>query len=67
MQISRIPGASGELSGQTVAIAGNNAVVCHACVNENGSGVGKWTVPKIGVLQVRQKQVWSPLRTRAMP
>ena len=67
-----------ELSGQTVAIAGNNAIACHPRVNENGGGVGKWSVSKIGV--VRQKRgadgkrlarqafkVWSPLRTRAMP
>jgi ketosteroid isomerase-like protein len=45
-----------ELSKQTVAIAGNNAIVRHAWESESGSGDGKWNVSKIGVLQVWQKQ-----------
>ncbi len=44
-----------ELSKQTVAIAGDNAIVRHAWESESGSGDGKWTVSKIGVLQVWQK------------
>jgi ketosteroid isomerase-like protein len=45
-----------ELSKQTVAVAGNDAIVRHAWESESGSGDGKWTVSKIGVLQVWQKQ-----------
>lgn len=45
-----------ELSKQTVAIAGNNAIVRHAWESESGTGDGKWNVAKIGVLQVWQKQ-----------
>lgn len=45
-----------ELSKQTVAIAGNNAIVRHAWESESGTGDGKWNVSKIGVLQVWQKQ-----------
>ena len=45
-----------ELSKQTVAVAGNNAIVRHAWESESGSGDGKWNVSKIGVLQVWQKE-----------
>lgn len=45
-----------ELSKQTVAIAGNNAIVRHAWESESGRGDGKWNVSKIGILQVWQKQ-----------
>lgn len=45
-----------DLSKQTVAIAGNNAIVRHAWESESGTGDGKWNVSKIGVLQVWQKQ-----------
>ena len=44
-----------ELSKQTVAVAGNNAIVRHAWESESGTGDGKWNVSKIGVLQVWQK------------
>jgi hypothetical protein len=43
------------LSDQTVAVAGNNAIVRHAWASESESG-GKSTLSKIGVLQVWQKQ-----------
>jgi ketosteroid isomerase-like protein len=46
-----------ELSGQTIAVAGNNAIVRHNWVGESGPADGsKWAVSKIGVLQVWQKQ-----------
>ena len=45
-----------ELTNQTVAIVGNNAIVRHAWESESGTGDGKWNVSKIGVLQVWQKQ-----------
>ena len=45
-----------ELSKQTVAVAGNDAIVRHAWESESGTGDGKWNVSKIGVLQVWQKQ-----------
>jgi len=45
-----------ELSKQTVAIVGNNAIVRHAWESESGPGDGKWNVSKIGVLQVWLKQ-----------
>lgn len=45
-----------ELSKQTVAVVGNNAIVRHAWESESGPGDGKWNVSKIGVLQVWQKQ-----------
>jgi ketosteroid isomerase-like protein len=45
-----------ELTKQTVAIAGNNAIVRHAWESESGTGDGKWNVSKIGVLQVWQKE-----------
>jgi hypothetical protein len=45
-----------ELSKQTIVIAGNDAIVRHAWMGESGSGDGTWTVSKIGVLQVWQKQ-----------
>jgi hypothetical protein len=48
-----------ELSKQTIAIAGNNAIVRHAWEGESGSGDGKWNVSKIGVLQVWQNQAGS--------
>jgi hypothetical protein len=44
------------LSKQTVAIAGNNAIVRHARESESSTGDGKWNGSKIGVLQVSQKQ-----------
>ena len=43
------------LSDQTVAVAGNDAIVRHAWASESESG-GKSTLSKIGVLQVWQKQ-----------
>ncbi len=45
-----------ELSKQTVAVAGNNAIVRHAWESESGNGDGKWNVSKIGVMQVWQKE-----------
>ena len=45
-----------ELSAQTVAVAGNNAIVRHAWLGESGSGDGKWNPSKLGILQVWQKQ-----------
>ena len=45
-----------QLTKQTVAVAGNTAIVRHAWESESGSGDGKWTVSKIGVLQVWVKQ-----------
>lgn len=45
-----------ELSKQIMGMAGSNAIVRHAWESESGSGDGKWTVSKIGVLQVWQKQ-----------
>ena len=45
-----------ELTNQTVAVAGNNAIVRHAWESESGTGDGKWNVSKIGVLQVWQKE-----------
>lgn len=45
-----------ELSKQTVAVAGNNAIVRHAWESESGTGDGKWNVSKINVLQVWQKE-----------
>jgi hypothetical protein len=45
-----------ELSNQTVAVAGSNAIVRHSWVSESGPADGsKWSVSKIGVLQVWQK------------
>jgi ketosteroid isomerase-like protein len=44
-----------DLSKQTIAIAGNNAIVRHAWEGESGTGDGKWNVSKIGVMQVWQK------------
>ncbi|HEY6983495.1 nuclear transport factor 2 family protein [Reyranella sp.] len=45
-----------ELSKQTVAIAGTDAIVRHAWMSESGSGDSNWTMSKISVLQVWQKQ-----------
>ena len=45
-----------ELSKQTVAVVGNNAIVRHAWESESGPGDGKWNVSKIGVIQVWVKQ-----------
>ena len=45
-----------ELSKQTIVVAGNDAIVRHAWESESGTGDGKWSVSKIGVLQVWQKQ-----------
>ncbi|MBS0223162.1 MAG: nuclear transport factor 2 family protein [Proteobacteria bacterium] len=45
-----------ELSKQTIAISGNDAIVRHAWMSESGGGDGNWTVSKLGVLQVWQKQ-----------
>jgi Domain of unknown function (DUF4440) len=45
-----------DLSGQTVAIAGPNAIVRHSWVGQSGTGDGKWNESKIGILQVWQKQ-----------
>ena len=56
-----------ELSKQTVAVAGNDAIVRHAWESESGTGDGKWNVSKIGVLQVWQKQAsgWKLLARQA--
>ena len=45
-----------ELSKKTVAISGNGAIVRHSWMSESGSGDGNWSVSKLGVLQVWQKQ-----------
>lgn len=46
-----------ELSGQTIAIAGNNAIVRHNWVGTSGPADGsKWAESRIGILQVWQKQ-----------
>jgi hypothetical protein len=45
-----------ELSGQTIAIVGNNAIVRHNWVGLSGNGDGKWNESKIGILQVWVKQ-----------
>ena len=45
-----------ELSKQTIVIAGNSAIVRHSWMGESGPGDGTWTVSRIGVLQVWQKQ-----------
>lgn len=45
-----------ELSKQTVVVVGNNAIVRHAWESESGPGDGKWSVSKIGVMQVWAKQ-----------
>jgi ketosteroid isomerase-like protein len=45
-----------ELSKQTVAISGNDAIVRHSWMSESGSDDGNWSVSKLGVLQVWQKQ-----------
>ncbi len=44
------------LSNQTVALAGPNAIVRHAWMSESGTGDGNWNVSKLGILQVWQKQ-----------
>ena len=45
------------LSDQTVAMVGSNAIVRHSWVSESGPADGsKWSVSKIGVMQVWQKQ-----------
>ena len=56
-----------ELSNQTVAVAGNDAIVRHAWESESGTGDGQWNVSKIGVLQVWQKQAsgWRLLARQA--
>jgi hypothetical protein len=46
-----------ELSTQSVAVVGANAIVRHNWLGESGPADGsKWAVSKIGVLQVWQKQ-----------
>jgi hypothetical protein len=46
-----------ELSTQSVAVIGANAIVRHNWLGESGPADGsKWAVSKIGVLQVWQKQ-----------
>ena len=45
-----------ELSKQTVAVVGNDAIVRHAWESESGNGDGKWNASKIGVMQVWTKQ-----------
>lgn len=44
------------LSNQTIALAGPNAIVRHAWMGESGSGDGNWAMSKLGILQVWQKQ-----------
>jgi Domain of unknown function (DUF4440) len=45
-----------DLTQQTIAVVGNNAIVRHAWEGESGTGDGKWNLSKIGVLQVWVKQ-----------
>ena len=46
-----------ELSSQSVALAGNVAIVRHNWLGESGPADGsKWSVSKIGILQVWQKK-----------
>ena len=45
-----------ELSGQTVSVVGNNAIVRHNWLGLSGNGDGKWNESKIGILQVWLKQ-----------
>ncbi len=46
-----------ELSGQTVAVVGSNAIVRHNWIGTSGPADGsKWSESKIGILQVWQKQ-----------
>jgi hypothetical protein len=45
-----------DLTNQTVAVVGNNAIVRHAWEGESGTGDGKWNLSKIGILQVWVKQ-----------
>jgi hypothetical protein len=45
-----------DLTKQTVAVVGNNAIVRHAWESESGTGDGKWNLSQIGVLQVWVKQ-----------
>ena len=46
-----------ELSSQSITLAGNNAIVRHNWLGESGPADGsKWSVSKIGVLQVWQKK-----------
>jgi ketosteroid isomerase-like protein len=45
-----------DLTKQTVAVVGNNAIVRHAWESESGTGDGKWNLSQIGVLQVWLKQ-----------
>ena len=57
-----------ELSNQTIDIAGNNAIVRHNWLGESGPADGsKWSVSKIGILQVWQKEgaAWKLLARQA--
>lgn len=56
-----------ELSKQTIVIAGNDAIVRHSWMSESGSGDDNWTISKLGVLQVWQKQgsAWKLLARQA--
>jgi hypothetical protein len=46
-----------ELSSQSITLAGSNAIVRHNWLGESGPADGsKWSVSKIGVLQVWQKK-----------
>jgi Domain of unknown function (DUF4440) len=57
-----------ELSNQTIDIAGNNAIVRHNWLGESGPADGsKWSVSKIGILQVWQKDgaAWKLLARQA--
>src|SRR5262249_16919272 len=45
-----------DLTKQTVALAGDAAIVRHAWESESGTGDGKWNNSKISLLQVWQRQ-----------
>ncbi len=59
---------SNELSNQSIDIAGDNAIVRHNWLGESGPADGsKWSVSKIGILQVWQKDgaAWKLLARQA--
>jgi Domain of unknown function (DUF4440) len=59
-----------ELSSASIVLAGSNAVVRHNWLGESGPADGsKWTVSKIGILQVWQKKGsdWKLLARQAYP
>jgi hypothetical protein len=59
-----------ELSSQSITLAGSNAIVRHSWLGESGPADGsKWSVSKLGVLQVWQKKGsdWKLLARQAFP